>query len=57
MKTNIAGEATVDSEARITNIEPWPNKIVEQAYGRIGKDWDSMEDAATRAQGKPDLND
>jgi hypothetical protein len=50
-------EALVKSPPRITNIKPWPRRVVEKAYRRIGKDWDALEDAAIRAQGKPDFND
>jgi len=57
MKKNIEVKATVDSEPRDTNIEPWPKRVVEEAYRRIGKDWDAIEVTATRAQGKPDFND
>jgi hypothetical protein len=50
-------EALVKSKPRITNIEPLPKRVVEEAYRRIGKDWNTIEDAAMRAQGKPDYND
>ena len=53
----IEEEALVKSTQRITNIEPWPQRVVEEAYRRMGKDWDAVETAATRAQGKPDFND
>ena len=42
---------------RVTNIEPWPAEVVEEACRRVGKEWDKLEEAATRAQGKPDFND
>jgi len=42
---------------RPTNIEPWPKAILEKAYRRVGKEWDAIEEAATRAQGKPGFND
>jgi hypothetical protein len=38
-------------------IEPWPKEVIEEAYRRIGTDWDAIEDIAIRAQGKPDFND
>ncbi len=50
-------EAVAKPSRRITNIEPWPRRVVEKAYQRMGKDWDIIEDTATRAQGKPDFND
>ena len=53
----IEQEAVVTSARRITNIEPWPEKVIAQAYKRIGTEWDALEEAATRAQGTPDFND
>ena len=53
----IEQEALVKSARRITNIEPWPKRVIQEACRRIGKDWDAVEDAAIRAQGKPDFND
>jgi len=50
-------EALVKSPPRITNIKPWSKRVVEKAYRRIGKDWDALEDAAIRAQGKPDVGE
>lgn len=53
----IEQEAVVKPTPRITNIEPWPRHVIQRAYKRIGKDWDKIEDAATRAQGTPGFND
>jgi CRISPR/Cas system-associated protein Csm6 len=53
----IEEEALVKTTPRVTNIEPWPKRVVEAAYRRMGRDWDGIEDAATRAQGRPDFND
>jgi hypothetical protein len=53
----IEQEATAMSPPRITNIDPWPRSVVEKAYRRMGRDWDALEDAAVRAQGKPDFSD
>ena len=53
----IEQEAVVRSARRITNIEPWPEAVITRAYKRIGKEWDALEEAATRAQGTPDFND
>jgi hypothetical protein len=53
----IEEEAVAEPEKRITNIEPWPRRVVEKAYQRMGKEWDEIEDVALRAQGKPDFND
>jgi hypothetical protein len=53
----IEQEALVESAPRLTNVEPWPKRVIEKAYRRMGKDWNAIEDAALRAQGKPDFND
>ena len=53
----IEQEAVAKPTGRITNIEPWPRRVIERAYQRMGKEWDRIEDAATRAQGTPDFND
>ena len=53
----IEQEAVVSSRRRITNIEPWPEAVLVRAYKRMGKEWDALEEAATRAQGTPDFND
>lgn len=50
-------EAVPKPSQRITNIEPWPRRVVEKAYQNMGKDWDRIEDDASCAQGKPDFND
>lgn len=50
-------EAAAAPVRRITNIKPWPRRVVEKAYQRIGAEWDKVEDAAIRAQGTPDFND
>jgi hypothetical protein len=42
---------------RITNIVPWPEKMIARAYKRIGREWELIEDAAMRAQGTPKFND
>jgi hypothetical protein len=53
----IEQEAVAKPTRRITNIEPWPRQVVERAYRRIGRDWNQIEEIATRAQGRPDFND
>ena len=42
---------------RVTNIKPWPKRVVEKAYRRIGNEWDKIEGLATRAQGRPSMDD
>ena len=53
----IEQEAATAKPDRITNIEPWTKAILEKAYKQIGREWDALEEAATRAQGMPDMND
>lgn len=53
----IEQEAVTDAGQRITNIQPWPRRVVEKAYKKMGSEWDKIENIATRAQGKPDFND
>jgi hypothetical protein len=53
----IEQEALVKSRPRVTNVEPLPKGILEAAYRRIGKEWDTIEEVATRAQGRPAFND
>jgi hypothetical protein len=53
----IEQEALVTPAKRITNIDPWPDPLVARAYKRMGRDWDWIEESATRAHGTPDFND
>ncbi len=53
----IEQEATAPSRPRVTNIKPWPRRVVEEAYRRMGRDWDKIEEIAIRAQGRPSFND
>ena len=50
-------EALASLPRRITNVDPWPETVVKEAYRRMGHEWNVLEDAATRAQGRPRLND
>ncbi len=52
----IAEEETA-ALSRLTAIAPWPKGALAKAYKRIGKDWDRIEAAASKAQGKPDWQD
>jgi hypothetical protein len=54
----IEAEAQAQAPNRVTNVEPWPKGALAKAYRRRAREnWDAIEDAATRAQGKPDFND
>jgi hypothetical protein len=53
----IEQETLVTATPRVTNVEPWPKRVIEKAYRRMGREWNTVEDAATRAQGRPDFND
>jgi hypothetical protein len=57
LRNVIEQEIVTTPARRITNIEPWPRKVVEAAYRLMGKEWDKVEGTVTHAQGKPDLND
>ena len=53
----IEQETVRDERQPLTNIKPWSEKELRAAYKRSGGEWDALEEAATRAQGKPDFND
>src|SRR5277367_4339984 len=53
----IEQEADKPKQRRLTNIEPWSKRTLEKAYKRMGLEWDALEEAAIRAQGKLDFND
>jgi len=44
-------------KARITHIKPWPRHVIEKACKGMAAEWDKIEDAGIRSQGKPDFND
>jgi hypothetical protein len=53
----IEQEAGKGDRGRLTRLEPWPKRTLEKAYKKIGREWDALEEAALKAQGKPDFND
>jgi len=53
----IEEEARTEKSKRITNIEPWSKEMLREAYKERDKEWEKIEDAATRAQGKPSFED
>jgi hypothetical protein len=53
----IEQEAGKPKQKRLTSIEPWCKRTLEKAYKTAGRDWDTLEEAATKAQGRPDFND
>ena len=58
LRETIEEEAVRPAKGRVTNIEPWPKGVVEAMYRKIDHEgWDKIEDAATRAQGKPSFED
>jgi hypothetical protein len=57
LRSVIEQEAAQVGQARLTNLEPWPRKILEKAYKEVGSQWEVLETAAIRAQGKPDFQD
>jgi hypothetical protein len=38
-------------------LEPFPKSALEAAHNRVDSYWDKLEEAATRAQGRPNFND
>jgi hypothetical protein len=57
LRSVIEEEATRSGEKRLTNIAPWPKRVLEKAYKTVGSEWDHLEGKAIRAQGKPDFKD
>ena len=57
LRSVIEQEAEQSGNARLTNVQPWPKTVLEQAYRKVGAEWDQLETAASRAQGKPDFKD
>jgi hypothetical protein len=53
----IEEEAAETGGKRLTNVEPWSKKVLEGLYKGRDKEWEKIENAAVRAQGKPDFND
>jgi len=53
----IQQEARKRNRGRLTHLEPWFNDTLKKAYLQVGGEWDALEEAATKAQGKPDFND
>ena len=50
-------QETAPPKARITNTDPWPRACLAKAYRRVDQAWDSIEAAATAAQGRPSWDD
>jgi hypothetical protein len=57
LRSVIEQEAAQSGNARLTNLEPWHKTVLEKAYRKVGTEWDRLETAASRAQGKPDFDD
>ena len=53
----IEQEAGKSRRARLTRLQPWSARTLKKAYRQMGREWDALEEAATKAQGKPDFND
>ena len=50
-------ESRQRSPGRRTRLEPLSKSTLRKTYKIMGRDWDALEEAATKAQGKPDFND
>lgn len=57
LRSVIEQESSKPPNGRLTNVEPWPKSVLERAYKTVGNEWDKLETAAVRAQGKPSLDD
>jgi hypothetical protein len=53
----IEQEAGKRSRRRLSRLEPWSGSTLEKACRQIGSEWHELEEAATKAQGRPDFND
>ena len=56
LRSVIEQEATCEQRP-LTNIKAWREEELKAAYKRVGADWDSLEEVAIKAQGKPSWND
>lgn len=52
----IAQKAGTRSRGRLSRLEPWSRSTLEKAYRQVGSEWDALEEAAVKAQGRPDLS-
>jgi hypothetical protein len=59
LKDVIEEEAMRPSQARVTNIKPWPEGLLAKAYKEIAHEgWDKIEAAAVRAtRRRPAMDD
>jgi hypothetical protein len=48
-------EAGKRNRRRLPRLEPWSRSALEKAYRKIGSEWDALEEAAVKAQGRPDF--
>ena len=46
-----------EGERRALFIAPWPRGALAEAYGRVDKEWEHTEAAATASQGQPSWKD
>jgi hypothetical protein len=53
----IEQEAGKRDRGRLTRLKPWSKSALKKAYQQMGGEWDALEEAATKAQGKLDFND
>ncbi|MEO5804328.1 MAG: hypothetical protein ABIR24_12445 [Verrucomicrobiota bacterium] len=50
-------EESIKKTGRITNVDPWSKSVLRELYSTRDREWEKVEDAATRAQGAPDFDD
>jgi len=53
----IEEESVKKTTGRITNVEPWPKSVLKELYKKRDREWEKVEDAATKAQGTPSFDD
>ena len=54
---DVIEQEAVTLAPRLTNIAPWPQGALAKAYKRVERNWESVEAAATAAQGRPSWDD
>jgi hypothetical protein len=58
LRAVIDQEAAAAHPSRITNLKPWRKGALAKAYQRVRPEgWEQVEDAALRAQDRPDFED
>jgi hypothetical protein len=51
------GMTRIKKRLLCSRLKPWFKSTLKKAHQKTGREWDALEEAATKAQGKPDSND